>query len=211
MAISNPYALNTSSKYATHVVIRDLVGTHKTVLDVGCNEGYLGTICDQSNIFYGLEYSLEAGQIAKGRYSGVMHYDLNNLQELPWSLKYDVLIFADVLEHVLYPEQALKFFVATYLKPGGKVILSVPNIANWQIRLNLLLGKFNYTESGILDKTHLHFYTYKTARELLVKGNCTVKREYVGASLLGYLTAVLPFLKSWCATSIILESNPKLD
>jgi len=200
--MSNPYALNLSS-YSTHSIIINNIGKNKKVLDVGCNDAYIGKDSDPSNVFYGLDYLPESVNKAKKTYKDAMLYDLNNLKDLPWGITFDTLIFADVLEHVLYPEEALDFFVNNYLKKEGKVIISLPNIANWQIRFNLLLGRFNYTETGIMDKTHLHFYTFKTAKELIEKQGLIISNAYGGATFFGRIIKIAPFLKGLLATNII--------
>ena len=154
--MQNPYSLQIS-KYSTHAIIINEITSEEYVLDVGCNDGYIGKSISQETIFYGIDYLAESVEKAKQVYKDAHIYNLNNLETLPWNIQFDTIIFADVLEHVLYPEEVLKFFVDKYLKSEGKVIISLPNIANWQIRLQLLFGRFNYTETGIMYKTHLHF------------------------------------------------------
>ena len=201
--MSNPYKLNLS-KYSTHRVIIENIGLNMNVLDVGCNDGYIGKMSNNTNKFYGLDYLKESVEEAKKIYSDVLEYDLNNLINLPWDIKFDVIVFADVLEHLLYPETVLNFFVANYLKENGKIIVSLPNIANWEIRLNLLFGKFDYTDTGILDKTHLHFYTFESAKILISIPNLKLINDFGGASFFGPIIKILPFLKPLLATNIIL-------
>ena len=201
--MENPYRLNLS-KYSTHNIILGNIGENKNVLDIGCNDGYIGKLSSGTNRFYGLDYSVRSVEKTKKIYSDVLLYDLNNLIDLPWDIRFDVILFGDVLEHVLYPSVVLNFFVKNYLKNGGKLIISLPNIANWQIRLNLLFGKFNYTDVGILDKTHLHFFTFKSA-ELLATENCLrIIENFGGASLFGPVVRGIPFLKNLLSTSIII-------
>jgi hypothetical protein len=71
-----------------------------------------------------------------------------------------------VLEHLVNPEQVLRQ-VRELLSPGGRVLVCVPNIAHLRIRLKLLFGRFEYESTGIMDMTHLRFYTYSTARRLI--------------------------------------------
>src|SRR5690606_24139579 len=72
--------------------------------------------------------------------------------------KYDVILMIDVIEHLVNPRNSLRS-IGSLLKPDGVLIFSVPNMAHISIRLNLLNGKLNYTKTGLLDDTHLHFYT----------------------------------------------------
>lgn len=201
---TNVYALNISP-YSTHQQLINLIGENNCILDIGCNDGYLGKTADNTNTFFGLDYLDASVKEAKKVYKDAVLYDLNNLQDLPWKKQFDIIIFADVLEHVIEPESVLQFFTQNYLKVGGRVIISLPNIANWQIRLKLMAGKFDYTESGIMDRTHLHLYTYKTAHELAQTANLTIKQTLGGASLLGPVIKFIPPARKALATSIILD------
>jgi len=78
---------------------------------------------------------------------------------------FEVIVLADLLEHLRQPEKVLRA-VRPLLCPEGYVLASIPNVANWRIRLKLLAGRFDYTETGLLDRTHLRFFTRRTAREL---------------------------------------------
>jgi hypothetical protein len=80
--------------------------------------------------------------------------------------QYDRVLLLDVLEHLKNPERILRQSRGT-LKPDGLLIVSVPNVANITVRLALLFGRFNYQERGILDRTHLRFFTRRTARAML--------------------------------------------
>jgi 2-polyprenyl-3-methyl-5-hydroxy-6-metoxy-1,4-benzoquinol methylase len=90
----------------------------------------------------------------------LQHLDLSNLPH------YDVVLFGDTLEHLPDPGAVLAR-LRSRLKPGGVLVVSIPNVANWAIRLGLLAGRFRYTDRGILDRTHLRFYTRRTLIELL--------------------------------------------
>jgi 2-polyprenyl-3-methyl-5-hydroxy-6-metoxy-1,4-benzoquinol methylase len=205
----NSYKLNLS-KYSTHNIILKNIGSKKKVLDVGCNDGYIGKLSDKTNAFFGLDSSKACIDKAKKIYEDAVVYDLNDLKKLPWKVRFDLIIFADVLEHTLNPDKVLSFFINNYFKDDGEIIISVPNIANWQIRLGLLLGKFNYTEAGILDKTHLHFYTFNSAKELVEANNFQIIGVQSGSSLFGYILNLFPFLRGLFATSIIVIAKKKL-
>lgn len=194
------------AKFSTKNVVTRELGTKNIILDIGCNDGYFGKF-DKNNTYYGIDYSKEAIRKTKYTYKDALVYDLNKLQKLPWDIKYDVIIFADVLEHLTYPDKVLNFFCKNYLKKGGKVVVSLPNIANWQIRLNLLLGDFNYTNTGIMDKTHLHFYTFNSALSLVRESKLKIYKIHYGASFFGPIISVMPFLKSLLATNIIITAK----
>ena len=99
-------------------------------------------------------------------YQADLDQGLNSVIEQIDNRKFDKVLLQDVLEHLRYPESVLKDCTRV-LKPNGQVVVSVPNIANITVRLSLLFGKFEYTDRGILDKTHLRFFTQKTARRML--------------------------------------------
>lgn len=78
---------------------------------------------------------------------------------------FDAVIFADVLEHLVDPWQVLRK-VRPLLSPSGRVLLSVPNIAHWTARLRLLFGRFEYTDGYLMDRTHLRWFTWRSARAM---------------------------------------------
>jgi len=79
---------------------------------------------------------------------------------------YRVLLFGDTLEHLVDPAALLRR-LRPRLEPDGVLVVSIPNVANWTMRLRLLAGRFDYTDRGILDRTHLRFFTKRTALGLL--------------------------------------------
>jgi SAM-dependent methyltransferase len=82
----------------------------------------------------------------------------------------DLILFLDVLEHLVDPAAVLSRF-ASRLAPGGAVIVSVPNVAHPSVVLPLAIrGQWTYADAGILDRTHLRFFTHKTAMELVESG-----------------------------------------
>lgn len=82
--------------------------------------------------------------------------------------RYDFVVAADILEHLLFPEEILSK-LKTCVKKGGRLLVSLPNVANVYVRLNLLLGRFPYHSKGLLDSTHLRFYTRQSAERMLTR------------------------------------------
>ncbi len=139
----------------------------KKALDVGCDTGNLGGSLKALGLTVeGVEMDPAAAGRAAARldkvYTGSIE-DERVIGELSGS--YGIIIFADVLEHLARPEETLHR-MKRFLAPGGVIIASLPNVANFRVRLGLLFGRFEYTEIWILDRTHLRFFTRKTAREL---------------------------------------------
>lgn len=161
---------------------------NQTVLDVGCSDGSLGLRIRKvfKSKVYGIDVSPKAIETAKNNLDLAIladaSFDALNLDDD----YFDVIIFADVLEHV-YDARQLLIRMERYLKPGGYYLISVPNIANWYIRLKLLLGIFDYAEQGILDKTHIRFYTLKTIESTLKNSGFRISRI---SALRGVLVAI---------------------
>ena len=146
------------------------------VLDVGCGFATTSARIQQlGNEVTGIESSAEACVVARTRLSRVIEADLVNATP---DAQYDVIIFADVLEHVPWPVGVLRRYLQ-WLAPGGSVIVSLPNVGLWSVRFAHLFGKWNYEETGVLDRTHLRFFTRRTAKWLLEQANLApVKTMY---------------------------------
>jgi SAM-dependent methyltransferase len=86
--------------------------------------------------------------------------------EGPWREKFDVVVAGDILEHLPRPERLLDLLKPLFAR-DGTLMLSLPNVANVTVRTSLALGRFPYADRGILDRTHLRFYTRTSARRLL--------------------------------------------
>lgn len=205
--MGNRYNLNLWWYRSTHNVIVRLIWKWKKILDVWCSRWYLGSSSDSSNQFWWLDYSQNDIIDAKRYYIDAIQYDLNFMSDLPWNQKFDMIVYADVLEHVLYPKLVLNKF-DQYLNKGWEIILSVPNVANWQVRFNLLFGNFNYVDgAGIMDDTHLKIYTYHTAHKLLEESGYKITKTSWWASFFGWIINILPFLRWLLATCIILKAK----
>jgi SAM-dependent methyltransferase len=137
------------------------------VFDVGTASGMLARRGNSSLRYFGVESNVEWATIASPFYERLWTcaFDEMQLEDLQG---YDVIVLGDVLEHMANPEIALKRLVE--LQPRGSLfIISVPNVANLWVRLHLLTGNFDYAERGILDRTHLRFFTRKSLIDLIKK------------------------------------------
>lgn len=168
----------------SHIVklIKDIPDSSR-VLEVGTASGYIGRQLSQRSFdLTGIEKDASLAQQARVYYRKIYNLDLN-FEEIPALEPFDVIILADILEHLYEPDSLLKK-MPVYLKENGIMIISLPNIANWVMRLELLFGNFNYRDRGILDKTHLRFFTLKTAKKLIKES---------GFKIIGVYPASLPF------------------
>lgn len=132
------------------------------ILEVGCAKGKLGAAIKKrnSNVYYiGIELFQEAADIAKKELdrvfvSDVEHFDWTKLA----GEHFDCIIFADVLEHLVDPASVFQKATA-FLSSGGNVVCCIPNVGHWSVISNLIRGEWNYTETGLMDRTHLRFFT----------------------------------------------------
>ncbi len=157
--------------------IFDFIAPGSEVLDVGCSTGFLGSMLRKikgCNVV-GIDNDRAALRIAQQNLDSVIIADIEN-DEIKLRMEFDYIIFADVLEHTKNPEDVVNRF-KRFLKHGGFILISVPNVAHPLVRLNLLLGRWNYTDVGIIDKTHLRFFTYKTAKEMLKKAGLKIVED----------------------------------
>ena len=195
------FDLRLDDPVSTHALQFQLIPERSRVLDIGCHTGILGEALRQRKECHviGVDNDDNALAIASGRLNSVHRVDL---ERRGWSAtlldgglsNFDIILFGDVIEHTRQPFAILEE-ARTLLKTHGWIIVSLPNVANLRVRLNLLFGKFDYAESGILDKTHLRFFTLKSARELVKSaGYSIVKEMYSGYSLPRWLIDLFPAL-----------------
>jgi GT2 family glycosyltransferase/2-polyprenyl-3-methyl-5-hydroxy-6-metoxy-1,4-benzoquinol methylase len=190
------YARN-RRRYGTHEVVLGMVPDSTRVLDVGCASGYLGSALAQRGCrVWGLDQDERALRAAQGIYEDVRAIDLEHVDALPWPEgSFDVVVAADVLEHLRDPRRVLRM-LERYLAPEGRLVVSLPNVANASVRIPLLLGRFDYADKGILDSTHVHLYTFDTARALVESCGFSVRRTCAGSNTFGFALNRLPALKS---------------
>jgi predicted TPR repeat methyltransferase len=143
-------------------LIRRYTARGGTLLDLGAAGGELGAgVRDRFQRTIGFEFDVDRLGDLAGRFDEAVIADLESVRRLP--LKVEAVVLADILEHLRDPS-ALLACVRQSLTPTGHVFVSVPNIANITVRLGLLFGVFEYRERGILDATHLRFYTMRTIK-----------------------------------------------
>jgi 2-polyprenyl-3-methyl-5-hydroxy-6-metoxy-1,4-benzoquinol methylase len=193
------------------------------VLDVGCATGYIAApLSARGCSVVGFERDAHAAAAAEAHCEAVVVGDIESPEDreaIPGT--FDYVLFGDVLEHLVDPWETLRSMHAL-LAPGGVVVASIPNVAAWTVRLALLLGRFDYTEMGLLDRTHLRFFTRSSAHELASDAGFSVERERftpieslpgpIGRWLPrvgGFATrALLPFLPNLFAQQFVLRLRP---
>jgi SAM-dependent methyltransferase len=151
--------------------LRDMIPmTARRTLDVGCGAGALGAAlkADRGIEAVGIEVFAEAADIAETRLDRVLRLDLQALTELPYPDGYfDAMTFGDVLEHMVDPYGLLRI-LKRYLAPDGVIVCSIPNVKHWSVVGNLLINdRWPYADSGLLDRTHVHFFTLTEISKML--------------------------------------------
>lgn len=165
-----------SSPHSPHSVIPNLINPKKTLLNAVCNAGYLGKTLKQKKVICdGIDINKKLLNIANKNYRHTFQRDLYNPKlNLNPKLIYDYIVLSDILEHLPRPD-ILLLDLKKYLKKDGQIIISLPNIARAEIRIQLLLGKFNYAP-GILSSDHLRFFTKNSAIDMFQKCNFKIKK-----------------------------------
>jgi SAM-dependent methyltransferase len=147
------------------------------VLDLGFGAGLLARrIRHRCRFLAGIELDPEAAKEGARFFDRAIVGDLLESLAGPWDRPFDVVVAGDILEHLPDPRAALRV-LRPLLKKSGIFLVSLPNVANVTVRLSLLAGRFDYKDRGILDRTHLRFFTRRTARLLLEEQGFSVTRE----------------------------------
>lgn len=194
---SEVYGVSDEIGPAMKIILGIIKGKGLKILDVGCAHGNLGKhLKAKGNFVYGIEISKTMGEEAKKVLDEVIIEDIEKI-ELPWpSDFFDVIICNNILEHLFDPKAVL-VKLRKHLRDDGIIIVGLPNVANWQIIKDLLLGKFEYTDIGLLDNGHIRFFTPKSAIRLL--NEC-------GYTQIKFIPTVVnfPFLCRWKIVRLVI-------
>lgn len=185
------------SAHSAHMQLLGLVPADKVVLDVGCADGYIAAHLRELDCrVFGIELDEERARRAEEFCEEVV---VGPAESVPLSFspgQFDVILYADVLEHTPDPLAVLRR-LDPYLQEDGKIIITLPNVAHFSVRFPLLMGHFSYTDAGILDRTHLRFFTYRTAVELIREAGYAVEEvRYTGVAARSRLLRLWPTLLS---------------
>lgn len=174
--------------YSSHSIILSRLGPGRgrRLLDVGAAHGALARLLSQQGfVVTAIEFDPELAGLTRQTGTEVVEVDLD--QSIPdFGEPFDVIVYGDVLEHLKDPLRVLTG-LNRYLAAEGKVVVSVPNVAHIAIRLMLLFGYFKYMDRGILDRTHLRFFTLRSFRRLLAQGGVRVEELVVTPVPLSFL------------------------
>jgi 2-polyprenyl-3-methyl-5-hydroxy-6-metoxy-1,4-benzoquinol methylase len=150
-------------------VFRFVDESAQIILDVGCGKGRLGANLKQAvpgRKVFGIEHNDRIAAEAKKVLDEVLVGDLQTMN-IPFDIEmFDCIIFADVLEHLVDPDAALRK-LKPHLKPHGNVICSIPNMRHYTAILRLLRRGWQYDDWGLFDRTHLRFFSLRTMKKML--------------------------------------------
>lgn len=184
--------INLQDHNTSHYKIFNLTNKEETILDVGCACGDIGYILHKYKKckVYGIENNHKSIEIAHSQhvYEQIWECDLNNINLEKYTNYYnyfDCIIFGDILEHLYNPKETLSKLLH-FLKIDGSIILSIPNIGHSSIKALLLNDYFIYTPTGLLDNTHIRFFTKNSIILLLTQLGLQINKcEAVSAPLNG--------------------------
>lgn len=171
------YDIDPTSATAPASVVR-MVGEDKRVLEIGCGPGSITKLLAEQGRcrVTGLELDTEAIKKVTPFCEQVMQADLNS-SEWPRLLdgleKFDVLVAADVLEHLYNPWAALQL-MKPLLKPEGYMVISLPHVGHAAVMACLINGDFEYRDWGLLDRTHIRFFGLKNIEDLFARANLKI-------------------------------------
>jgi 2-polyprenyl-3-methyl-5-hydroxy-6-metoxy-1,4-benzoquinol methylase len=197
-------------KRRSHNIFKDILRVYAKsdlpkILDVGCAFGVIGALRESPKNVYGIERDSELLRLAEKNCQKVYAMDLEDFdpKSFPES-EFDFIFCGDIIEHVLDPLGLLKG-LARLLSKEGYVVISVPNIAQFPFRLQLLLGNFNYEETGVLDKTHMHLYTHATAKALIKEAGLEIIKFFPSGTIVSYI----PLFPRFFASQLIFLCSKK--
>lgn len=152
------------------------------VLDVGCGSGVHGAELKRlhGHRVVGVDLSEASIGKAKSRLEEAYVADVTKPEQYTFYGKrqFDVVVFSDVLEHLYDPSDVLERHIPL-IAPGGHLVISLPNLVIWNVRFALLFGRFEYQDTGTLDRTHIRFFTCKSIRRFIEDAGFRVLRQRV--------------------------------
>lgn len=166
---------------------------NKKILDVGCASGYIGEVLrKQGNYVVGIDIIKKDIIKAKRVLDEAYVFDIETGKTSSLGRNYDLIVMIEVVEHLFDPEKSVKRFLPL-LKPKGRILLSTPNFAHIYNRLKVLLGIFEYKDETVINKSHIHFFTYLTFIKAIELSNLKIIRE----SYVIFPETLYPILRFW--------------
>ncbi len=170
-------------EFGVHKKILKKISSNQIILEIGCANGYLTKHFKKlNNRVVAVEINPKARKYAEKYCSKLIIGDIEDKDTLNKLklYKFDLIVLADILEHLKNPGVLLEK-LKPFLKKDGKIIISIPNIGFFTSRLQLLKGRFEYQDFGIMDRTHLRFFTKSSISKLIAKAGFKILDiDYIG-------------------------------
>jgi len=179
VAFTRPYELKKPEyfKVARKEMLPFIPPTAKRILEAGCGEGVFGALVKSlaEVEYWGVEPSNAAYEVAKTRLDQSMCQPFSSALQIPKHY-FDCVVFNDVLEHLIDPEEAIKY-AGMLLVQGGAIVASIPNIRHFPTAWKLIVNQdWKYQDEGILDRTHLRFFTRKSIIRMFEESGFDVQK-----------------------------------
>lgn len=149
-------------------------GPDAHILEIGCGDGATGAVAraaGKAGHYLGIELMPEVAAQARTRLSEVITGNIEQLDLTPFHGQFDALIMSEVIEHLVDPWETLTRLLAC-VKPSGEIIASSPNVAHRKVIGDLIAGRFEYMSEGVMDRTHLRWFTPRSYRALFEEAGC---------------------------------------
>lgn len=174
-------SVDLGNRNRSHTLLHELViGLDRQameILEVGCSSGYLGaTLVAAGHRVTGIEPDAASARAASAVLPEVFQGGLDGYFDANPARRFDAILLGDVLEHLVDPDAALRRCVA-HLAPDGAIAISLPNVTHGSVRAHLLGGRWDYTDKGILDRTHFHFFSEDGLAQLLTAAGLAATRR----------------------------------
>lgn len=183
----------------------------RVILDVGCGAGVLGSaLKEKANAeVWGIEFNEKAAIEAQLKLDNVIPGKAEDaIADLPDNY-FDTIIFADVLEHLVDPYSVIED-IKKKLAPGGEIVVSIPNVRHWSVVKQLLEGNWKYEKWGIMDSTHLRFFTKQSITEMFEGAGFKIKEIYcVAIETPGLVPSIISSLREANLNVDTLEDESK--
>lgn len=177
---TSPYAANqySAENENSWTNMFELIPDGSTVLDVGCSSGNFGAALQtlKSCTVVGIDINSQDVALAREKLSAAYVIDVTVPEALDELGTFDVIVVADVLEHLIDPRSALRS-LRERLTDDGIVVFSIPHMGHMSVRLDMLEGRFPYTDLGLLDRTHLHFYDRVEVHDVFARAGFSIVTE----------------------------------
>jgi len=155
----------------------------RNLLDIGCGSGALGAAAKRRGELQvtGVTHSAVEATMARQHIDAVVLADLNAFDPLPLGC-FDCIVCSHVLEHLGDPDEVLRR-LRELLSPGGVLVVALPNVLFWKQRLQFARGRFRYADGGLMDRTHVRFFDWDTAAELIEQAGFVIVERVADGGL----------------------------